>query len=302
MAGGDARRRARHRGRAGRGGRDGLRHRAQHARAALGVRTGRRRSRRPPSWSTRGRRPRASRCRSTTWSRSRSQALVERIDARAGPARRARQRRLGRRARSSSGTRRSGSTTSTRACGCCASAIDTHLITSHFALPLLIARPGRPGRRGDRRHRRVQRRPLPDLVLLRPRQGVGDPHGVRPRRTSCARTARPRWRSRPGWLRSEMMLDAFGVTEDELARRHRHAVPHFAISETPALRRPRGRRARRRPRRARAGTGSRCPAASSPRCTASRTSTAAGPTPGATSSRSQDAGQAGRRHRLPLTN
>jgi hypothetical protein len=27
-------------------------------------------------------------------------------------------------------------------CGCCACAIDTHLITSHFALPLLIRRPG----------------------------------------------------------------------------------------------------------------------------------------------------------------
>jgi NAD(P)-dependent dehydrogenase (short-subunit alcohol dehydrogenase family) len=36
----------------------------------------------------------------------------------------------------------------------------------------------------------------------------------------------------PGWLRSEMMLEAFGVTEanwrDATAR-----IPHFAISETP---------------------------------------------------------------------
>ena len=36
----------------------------------------------------------------------------------------------------------------------------------------------------------------------------------------------------PGWMRSEMMLDAFGVTEerwrDALVR-----VPHFGISETP---------------------------------------------------------------------
>ena len=36
----------------------------------------------------------------------------------------------------------------------------------------------------------------------------------------------------PGWLRSEMMLDGFGVTEadwrDALER-----VPHFGISETP---------------------------------------------------------------------
>lgn len=36
----------------------------------------------------------------------------------------------------------------------------------------------------------------------------------------------------PGWLRSEMMLDGFGVTEDNW----RHAIekmPHFAISEMP---------------------------------------------------------------------
>ena len=41
-----------------------------------------------------------------------------------------------------SGTRRSGSTTSTRACASCGSAIDTHLITSHHLLPLLVDRPG----------------------------------------------------------------------------------------------------------------------------------------------------------------
>ncbi len=38
----------------------------------------------------------------------------------------------------------------------------------------------------------------------------------------------------PGWLRSEAMLEGFGVTEanwqDATAR-----VPHFAISETPAF-------------------------------------------------------------------
>jgi len=44
-------------------------------------------------------------------------------------------------------------------------AIDTHLITSHFALALLIRRP-RPRRRDDRRHAGVQRRPLSTLDLL----------------------------------------------------------------------------------------------------------------------------------------
>ena len=37
-------------------------------------------------------------------------------------------------------------------------AIDTHLITSHYALPLLIARPGGLRGRGHRRDGRVQRR------------------------------------------------------------------------------------------------------------------------------------------------
>ncbi len=36
----------------------------------------------------------------------------------------------------------------------------------------------------------------------------------------------------PGWLRSEMMLDAFGVTE-ETWRDALERVPHFAISESP---------------------------------------------------------------------
>jgi NAD(P)-dependent dehydrogenase (short-subunit alcohol dehydrogenase family) len=36
----------------------------------------------------------------------------------------------------------------------------------------------------------------------------------------------------PGWLRSEMMLDAFGVTEDNW-RDATTKVPHFVISETP---------------------------------------------------------------------
>ena len=38
----------------------------------------------------------------------------------------------------------------------------------------------------------------------------------------------------PGWLRSEIMLDAFGVTEDTW-RDALPAQPHFAISETPAF-------------------------------------------------------------------
>ena len=36
----------------------------------------------------------------------------------------------------------------------------------------------------------------------------------------------------PGWLRSEMMLEHFGVTEDNWRDATRE-VPHFVISETP---------------------------------------------------------------------
>jgi hypothetical protein len=36
----------------------------------------------------------------------------------------------------------------------------------------------------------------------------------------------------PGWLRSEMMLDAFGVSEDNW-RDATERQPHFVISETP---------------------------------------------------------------------
>ncbi len=45
-------------------------------------------------------------------------------------------------------------------------AIDTHIITSHFALPLLIEHPGGLGGRDDRRHRRVQRCKLPAVAVL----------------------------------------------------------------------------------------------------------------------------------------
>jgi hypothetical protein len=38
----------------------------------------------------------------------------------------------------------------------------------------------------------------------------------------------------PGWLRSEMMLDAFGVTEENW-RDATKQVPHFVISETPRI-------------------------------------------------------------------
>ena len=57
-------------------------------------------------------------------------------------------------------------------------AVDTHAITAHFALALMIRATRRSGRRGHRRHRGLQRHELPGLVLLRPGQGGQPAHGV----------------------------------------------------------------------------------------------------------------------------
>jgi NAD(P)-dependent dehydrogenase (short-subunit alcohol dehydrogenase family) len=98
-------------------------------------------------------------------------------------------------------------------------AIDTHLITSHFALPLLIRRPG-----GLKTYRLSTFYDLAKWSVLRLAFAQGQelaPHGC----TAVALT--------PGWLRSEMMLENYRVTEENW--RDEAAInPHFAaISETP---------------------------------------------------------------------
>ncbi|EME19906.1 SDR family oxidoreductase [Rhodococcus triatomae] len=112
--------------------------------------------------------------------------------------------------------------------------IDTHAITSHVALPLLIRRPGglvvemtdgtaeynvryrhETGFWYDLVKAAVQRMTTAQAYELAP-------HG-------CAAVALT-----PGWLRSENMLDAFGVTEESW-RDALDRVPHFAISETPTF-------------------------------------------------------------------
>jgi NAD(P)-dependent dehydrogenase (short-subunit alcohol dehydrogenase family) len=111
-------------------------------------------------------------------------------------------------------------------------AIDTHLITSHFALPLLIREPGGlvvemtdGTREYNAEHYRVSTfYDLAKSAVLRLAFSQGEelaPHGC----TAVALT--------PGWLRSEMMLEHFGVTEENW--RDGAAVnPHFAaISESP---------------------------------------------------------------------
>jgi NAD(P)-dependent dehydrogenase (short-subunit alcohol dehydrogenase family) len=109
-------------------------------------------------------------------------------------------------------------------------AVDTHLITSRFALPLLIREPGglvvemTDGTReyNDGHYRVPAFYDLAKWSVIRLAFAQGEelaPHGC----TAVALT--------PGWLRSEMMLEAMGVSE---ANWREGANPHFAaISESP---------------------------------------------------------------------
>jgi NAD(P)-dependent dehydrogenase (short-subunit alcohol dehydrogenase family) len=112
-------------------------------------------------------------------------------------------------------------------------AIETHLVTSHFLLPLLIERPGGllvevtdgTAHYNASRYRISVFYDLAKVAVNRLAFSQGHelaPHGA----TAVAIT--------PGWLRSEMMLDAFGVREanwrDAIGR---PAPPDFALSETP---------------------------------------------------------------------
>ncbi|RAJ90859.1 NAD(P)-dependent dehydrogenase (short-subunit alcohol dehydrogenase family) [Larkinella arboricola] len=110
-------------------------------------------------------------------------------------------------------------------------AIDTHIITSHYALPLLIRKPGG--------------------LVLELTDGTAEYNQSHYRlslfydlaKTSVIRLAWAQAKElqpfgctvialTPGWLRSEIMLDLFGVSEanwqDALSKE-----PHFVISETP---------------------------------------------------------------------
>ena len=163
-------------------------------------------------------------------------------------------------------------------------AIDTHLITSHFALPLLIRRPGGLVVEMTDGTSRLQRRALSGLDVLRPGQDRRDSPRVRAGRG--ARATRLHGGGADAGL-AALGDHARALRRDrgELARgRDRQPALRGDLGE-PALRRPRRRGARRRPRRACAGTAARSRRASSRASTASPTSTARSPTAGATSSR-----------------
>ena len=109
--------------------------------------------------------------------------------------------------------------------------VRTHLITAHHALPLMIERTGGllvEVTDGTVAYnvRHYRNNPFYDLAKTSVNR-MGwlhandlERHGA----TSVSLT--------PGWMRSEIMLDAFGVTEQNW-RDALEKVPHFAISETP---------------------------------------------------------------------
>ncbi|MEV6578919.1 SDR family oxidoreductase [Streptomyces sp. NPDC051582] len=111
-------------------------------------------------------------------------------------------------------------------------AVDTHAITSHFALPLLLREPGGlvvEMTDGTAEYNAAHYRvsffyDLAKSAVLRMAFALG--HELGPRgATAVALT--------PGWLRSEMMLDNHGVGEENW-RDALERTPHFAISETPS--------------------------------------------------------------------
>lgn len=110
-------------------------------------------------------------------------------------------------------------------------AIDTHLITAHHAFPLLARRPGGlvvevtdgTAAYNDRHYRLNAFYDLAKTAPIRLARSWAHelgPHGA----TAVAVT--------PGWLRSEVMLDEYGVTEEDW-RLACVREPHFAISESP---------------------------------------------------------------------
>ncbi|HMA47608.1 MAG TPA: SDR family oxidoreductase [Frankiaceae bacterium] len=111
-------------------------------------------------------------------------------------------------------------------------AVDTHAITSHVAIPLLIRQPGGlvvEVTDGTADYNAAAYRvsffyDLAKAANIRMAFALG--HELRPYGATAVSLT-------PGWLRSEAMLDAFGVTEATW-RDATERIPHFAISESPA--------------------------------------------------------------------
>ena len=109
-------------------------------------------------------------------------------------------------------------------------AIDTHLITSHYLLPLLIKQPGgllievTDGTLDyNASHYRIS--VFYDLAKVSVnRLAFSQGHELSPHQATAVAIT-------PGWLRSEIMLDAYHVDEENW--RTAEAPPGFAVSESP---------------------------------------------------------------------
>jgi NAD(P)-dependent dehydrogenase (short-subunit alcohol dehydrogenase family) len=112
-------------------------------------------------------------------------------------------------------------------------AVDTHAITSHFAIPLLIKTPGGlvvEVTDGTDEYNTANYRVSFFYDLAKAsvnRMAFALAHELQPYSATAVSLT-------PGWLRSEFMLEEFGVTESNW-RDATVRVPHFAISESPAF-------------------------------------------------------------------
>lgn len=109
--------------------------------------------------------------------------------------------------------------------------VRTHLITAHHALPLLIEHPGGllievTDGTAEYNAENYRNNPFYDLVKTSVNR-MAWAHAK-----DLAKYGATSVSVTPGWLRSEMMLETFGVSEENW-RDAIEKVPHFAISETP---------------------------------------------------------------------
>ncbi|MFD7233344.1 SDR family oxidoreductase [Streptomyces sp. NPDC059881] len=119
-------------------------------------------------------------------------------------------------------------------------AIDSHLITSHHLLPLLIVKPGGllvevTDGTADHNASRYRISVFYDLAKTAVnRLAFSQGHELSPHAATAVALT-------PGWLRSEMMLDNYGVSEEnwhdalapDRAGGRPTAPPDFALSESP---------------------------------------------------------------------
>ncbi|WP_177329043.1 SDR family NAD(P)-dependent oxidoreductase [Amycolatopsis australiensis] len=110
-------------------------------------------------------------------------------------------------------------------------ALDTHLIALHKLLPLVVARRGLVLEVTDGDNDDYVGAGLPYYLAKCGIRALGRALGVELKKNGCVGLA-----VTPGFLRSESMLDHFGVTEENWRDAVGELAPHdFKISETPYL-------------------------------------------------------------------